>query len=103
MSTNDDIYARISDDWRKALEDGRNDDALNTAVMGYLFFVNSEKEKALDFIAFLAHSLEYIKPFSQTQNCCSFCGKSSDYVELYAGSSAFICNECITLLSKKSQ
>ena len=89
--------------WMRAFEEKRFHDALLSAFANYLIsreLKNEEFEET--FLIAMAAVIERLLPPDNPdkKDQCSFCGRRPPEVRLAAGSDAFICDGCVTMLSQ---
>jgi hypothetical protein len=106
-SMDDDELERMPDMlttiWMKAFEEKRFHDALMNAFANYLIsreMKNEEFEQTV--LISMKGAIERLLPpdGSDKEDQCSFCGRRPPAVRLAAGPDAFVCNECVTMLSQ---
>jgi hypothetical protein len=95
-----DIFKTLSESWQIAMDGKNYNDAIVSGISAYLIF----REQKNDQIALGALNLIYVaitmllnSQSVDSQEQCSFCGRSGRDVRLGAGSSAFICFDCVEL------
>jgi RNA polymerase-binding transcription factor DksA len=92
--------------WMKAFEEERFHDALLCGFANFLISAElKDQEYEKTFLLSMRATIERLLPEHDPtkKERCSFCGRQTPDVRLAAGPEAFICNECVSMLSKTLQ
>lgn len=96
-----DIQAHYMRIIHENIKSGNIDKAIDVAISSYFLSrqLGDEHKNTSKSILYVAFSAYF--NFDEKEIRCSFCGRPEDEVLLTAGSDAYICDECVILLSKR--
>ena len=97
------LLEQLTSIWMRAFEDRRFEDALFCSFANYLISREAQDEEyQKTCLIALKGAVDGLLPESEVaKDECSFCGRRPPEVRLAAGPRAFICNECVAMLTQE--